>query len=48
MKKLFEETDPRVPEGMARIAQKDADIAALKQQIAKLEDEKADIQTELA
>ena len=38
MKKLYEDSnDPRVAEGMARIAKLDGDIASLRQQIAKAE-----------
>lgn len=49
MKKLNEDaTDPRIPEGQARIAKLDGDIAALKSRIAELENNKSEIQTELA
>jgi len=49
MKKLYEDSnDPRVAEGMARIAKLDGDIASLRQQIAKAEQQKSDISTEIA
>jgi len=46
--RINESEDPRVAEGMARVAKIDGDIAALKKRIAELEDDKSNIQTEIA
>jgi hypothetical protein len=46
--RLNEFEDPRVAEGMARVAKLDGDIAALRKRIAELENDKSKIQTEIA